>query len=127
MKREAIDHIGRFVEEIFKNKEKSLNIKKEQDIMGLYLELAKAHVPIIEYEIVEQLKEIMPRIKEQIAIMDGFRIVKILSDSSSKRNINHKIHELQEILIKECLFGITDKKYLKLVLDGLQIKVAEKN
>lgn len=71
---------------------------------------------------------IMPRIKQQAALMDGFRIVKILSDSQSKHaEVIGSIHELQEILIKECLFRITEIKYLRLIVDGMQIKVSEKN
>lgn len=30
---------------------------------------------------IEQLKSVMPRIKEQSALMDGFRIAKIFSES----------------------------------------------
>lgn len=30
---------------------------------------------------IDQIKSIMPRIKQQAALMDGFRVVKILSDS----------------------------------------------
>ena len=37
------------------------------------------------------------------------------------------LHELQEILIKECLFRIVDLKYLKMILEGLQAKFSEKN
>lgn len=47
--------------------------------MSLYLELAKSQIKGTEIEIIAQLKEIMPRIKQQIALMDGFRIVKIFS------------------------------------------------
>lgn len=60
--------------------------------------------------------------------MDGFRIVKILSDSQAKNgDVIGSIHELQEILIKDCLFRITEIKYLRLIVDGMQIKVSEKN
>jgi|JI10StandDraft_1071094.scaffolds.fasta_scaffold758146_1 hypothetical protein len=34
--------------------------------------------------LIDQLKIFMPRIKQQGALMDGFRIVKILSDTQSK-------------------------------------------
>lgn len=114
--------------DILKSKEEDYGEKKEQDIMGLYLELSKSHIKEIELNIIEQLKGIMPRIEEQSALMDGFRIAKIFSESEQeKREMISGIHELQEILIKECLFRIVDRKYLKLILDGLQVKFAEKN
>ncbi len=55
------------------------------DILGLYEELAKSKMQKdMELAVIDQLKMIMPRIKQQVALMDGFRIVKILSDSQSK-------------------------------------------
>ena len=71
----------------------------------------------------------MPRIKQQIALMDGFRIGKIFSENtkSSSKEMIRSLHDMQEILIKECLFRILDVKYLRMILDGLQVKFTEKN
>ena len=37
------------------------------------------------------------------------------------------LHDLQEILIKECLFRVVEVKYLRMILEGLQAKFSEKN
>ena len=52
IKKQAIEHIGRFVSEIFKNKNENINSKKEQDIMSLYLELAKSQIKGTQIEII---------------------------------------------------------------------------
>lgn len=63
----------------------------------MYEELAKSKMQKdMELAVIDQLKMIMPRIKQQVALMDGFRIVKILSDSQSKNvDVIASIHELQ--------------------------------
>lgn len=46
--------------------------------------------------LIDQLKMILPRIKQQPALIDGFRIVKILSETQGKSNdVIASIHELQ--------------------------------
>lgn len=129
IKEEGIKCIGALVSRLLKSElGKEIDEKKEVDIMGLYEELAKSknHSKEIELSLIEQLKMIMPRVKQQSALMDGFRIVKILSEGRSGE-VMGSIHELQDIMIKECLFRITDIKYLRLIVDGMQIKASEKN
>lgn len=69
--------------------------------MGLYLELCKAQIKEIELTILEQLKMYMPRIKQQTALMDGFRISKIFYENvKTNKDMIGSLHDLQEILIK---------------------------
>lgn len=86
IKQDGVKAIGALVTKLLKSQlGKELDDKKQRDILGLYEELAKSKMQKdIELAIIQQLKGIMPRIRQQNALMDGFRIVKILSDSQSK-------------------------------------------
>jgi hypothetical protein len=103
-----------------------LDSRKEDNIMGLYLEVSQARVGDMELEVIEQLKRILPRLMQQTALMVGFRTVRTLGDNQSKNAIGSLL-ELQEIAIKDCLFRITDPNNLGIILEGINIKTSEKN
>lgn len=65
--------------------------------------------------------------------METLKIINILCESkldgksATNKEVIRQVHELQEILIQDCIHRITDVKYLKALVDGLQTKSSHKN
>lgn len=73
----------------------------------------------------------MLKIEDQACVIDGFRIIKVLGETvsgkSKDKDIIASLHELQEVLVKDCLFKVTDLGHLRQILESLQTASSEKN